>query len=103
MCKYDRGRQVLRKGDRIIFVSDRAEDNGHLRYGMTGTVLQDCPEDITWVYIAWDEALPNGHSNDGACEVGHGWNTSKLNVEKLQESAEFDACSDDEFTLFLGL
>lgn len=64
MCKYDRERQVLRKGDRIIFVSDRAEDNGHLKYGMTGTVLQDCPEYITWVYIAWDEPLPNGHSND---------------------------------------
>ena len=54
MCKYDRERQVLRKGDRIIFVSDRAEDNGHLKYGMTGTVLRDCPEDITWVYITWE-------------------------------------------------
>jgi len=90
-------------GDRVILQYDNPDDNPDLHNGDTGTVCADDPGDYSeWVSVRWDNEIEGGHTCEGTCDDGHGWNVGReyLSPYKEAEINEADiACIAEIFSL----
>lgn len=55
---------------------DFPSGNDVIKKGFRGVVLKDCG---TWINVQWEENV-QGHTCDGECLLGHGWNVDKDEV-----------------------
>lgn len=74
-------------GDRVLLTEDNPDDNYKLVCGDTGVVVgtkETCVPDDPILKIRWDKYV-DGHSCDGLCEDGYGWNVSALSLRVISE------------------
>ena len=86
-------------GDRVRYLVDKPENNGHIVCGSTGTVVY-CEGDI--VFVEWDRYV-DGHDCDGrASEWGYGWNVLSSDVELECDDIQYEF-DEDEFRNLIGI
>lgn len=100
----DVGFTTFKEGDRVVLLYDHPDNNEDLVYGCLGTVVSDeRPDD--WVSIRWDDPINGGHTCDGLCEGGHGWNVPREQI-KLAEDREIndeDIAAISDLFCFIGV
>lgn len=84
-------------GDRVLCVVDSPSDNDDIKIGTEGTVVQYSDKYNPPVGVFWDQIIPDGHTCDNACPVGHGWFVEEHEVELCSsKDLRYDETSDLE-------
>lgn len=73
------------EGDRVEAIVDFPEFNHRIPIGSVGTVLGYYRGGAS-VYVCWDREV-GGHSCDGRCKVGYGWNVREDHIALLCEDS----------------
>ena len=76
----------LERGDRVVLLRDEPDGNSNLHIGDTGIFLSyDSDVAGAWAQVDWMHYV-DGHSCDGQCEGGNGWNVPATYIELLDET-----------------
>lgn len=87
-------------GDRVRALYDYLEGNYSIKAGMTGTICDPEPSSF-FLNVYWDDNV-NGHSCDGRCPHGYGWNVKRTSIALIPEES-FAEIPVDEFADFLNM
>lgn len=100
-------KRMFYPGERVILIGDTA-GGAHdiMPKGATGTILRQmlskplrgAGKSTLWFSVRWDQhCLPRlGHSCNGLCPKGTGWNVSETEIELLVEETEEEQAIDVE-------
>lgn len=93
------------KGDRVFSLRNNPDGNDYIKHGDTGTILgmHDLIEDV--YYVRWDHYVGgSGHTCDGRCESGYGWNVYAdwIDILDPKPEREYEPVSADEIRVLLG-
>ena len=89
-------------GDRVYSLCNNLQFNPLINEGDTGTICGSHArgDDQIVYHICWDKDV-GGHSCDGECEEGHGWNTFGDKIAPYSDE-KYEPASKEQIEILLN-